>query len=104
VLFLLIAAVLEAGGDALMRGGRNASTLLVRVALFVCGGAALFAYGYLVNRPGWEFGRSLGLYVVLFFIVTQLISWLVFHQPPGRGVLIGGVFIAVGGVLVYTVK
>ena len=100
MLFLLLAAVLEAGGDALMRGGRNASTLVPRLALFLCGGLALFAYGYFVNRPGWEFGRALGLYVVFFFVIAQLISWLVFHQPPGRGVLLGGVFILIGGAIV----
>jgi len=104
VLFLLIAAVLEAGGDALMRGGRNASTLIPRLVLLVCGGLALSAYGYIVSPPGWAFGRALGLYVVFFFFVAQLISWLVFHQPPGRGVLLGGLFIAVGGVIVYAVN
>ncbi len=104
MLFLLLAAVLEAGGDALMRGGRNASTLLPRLALLLCGGLALSAYGYVVNPPGFEFGKALGLYVVFFFFVAQLIAWLVFHQPPGRGVVLGGLFIAVGGILVYTVR
>ena len=104
MLFLLIAAALEAGGDALMRGGRNASTLVPRIALLLCGGLALSAYGYVVNPPGWAFGRALGLYVVFFFFTAQLISWLVFHEPPGRGVLIGGLLIAVGGVVVYTVR
>jgi hypothetical protein len=104
VVFLLLAAVLEAGGDALMRGGRTASMLLPRLALLLCGGLALSAYGYVVNPPGWQFGRALGLYVVFFFCVAQLISWLVFHQPPGRGVLLGGLLIAVGGVVVYTVR
>jgi len=104
VLFLLLAAVLEAGGDALMRGGRNASTLLFKLLLFLCGGVALCVYGYLVNRPGWDFGRSLGLYVVFFFVTAQLISWLLFHQPPGRGVLLGGAFIIAGGVIVSIVR
>ena len=76
LLVLLLAAVLEAGGDALVRTGLQASTGLVRAAYFSCGALVLFAYGYLVNAPAWDFGRLLGVYVVFFFGVAQLLSWL----------------------------
>ena len=46
----------------------------------------------------WEFGRLLGVYVVFFFVLAQLISWAIFHQRPSIAVLIGGSFIIVGGV------
>ena len=42
----------------------------------------LFGYGYLVNSPPWDFGKLLG--VVVFFVVAQAISWIVYDQKPGR--------------------
>ena len=96
---LVLAALLEAGGDALVRCGLTARTTGVRVAFFVLGGLVLFAYGAIVNRPAWDFGRLLGVYVVVFFIVAQLISWLVFGQPPTRAVVIGGAFVLAGGAI-----
>ena len=100
-LFLLFAAaVLEAGGDATVRMGLHASSNLVKAALFAAGGIVLFAYGYVVNAPPWDFGRLLGVYVVFFFVVAQLISWLVFHQRPSTAVLIGGAFIIAGGIII----
>src|SRR5437764_15075887 len=100
LLILFVAAVLEAGGDALVRSGLHASTAGLRTAFFVLGGVVLFSYGYVVNAPTWDFGRLLGVYVVFFFVVAQLISWLVFHQRPTMPVLIGGVFIIMGGVII----
>jgi len=42
----------------------------------------------------------LGLYVVFFFLFAQAISWAVFHQKPSATLLIGGAFIAVGGLII----
>jgi drug/metabolite transporter superfamily protein YnfA len=99
VAVLLLAAILEAGGDALVRVGLHASSARTRVALLASGAVVLFAYGYSVNVPQWDFGRLLGLYVVFFFVVAQLISWAVFHQPPTRLVYVGGTFIVLGGLI-----
>jgi len=96
---LVLAAVLEAGGDALVRRGLQTSAPGVRFAFFALGGLVLWSYGYVVNTPRWEFGRLLGVYVVVFFLVAQLISWLAFGQPPSRSVLIGGAFLVVGGAI-----
>ena len=99
LLVLFVAASLEAGGDALVRMGRGA-TSISRLALFLLGGVVLFAYGYVVNSPPWDFGRLLGVYVVFFFIAAQLIAIFVFHSMPSRATLLGGLFIVIGGALI----
>jgi small multidrug resistance family-3 protein len=101
LLLLFCAAVLEAGGDALMRSGLHSATTSTKVLFFISGAAVLFSYGYVVNAPSWDFGRLLGLYVVFFFVVAQLISWLVFGQKPGTPILLGGLFIVIGGIIIY---
>ena len=100
LLLLLTAALMEAAGDAAVRLGLHASTTIARLALFVIGGVTLFAYGYLVNASSWDFGRLLGVYVVFFFVVAQITSWIVFHQRPGTTLMIGGAFIIAGGIII----
>ncbi|MGI4788144.1 MAG: hypothetical protein ACRYFS_04770 [Janthinobacterium lividum] len=97
---LFLAAILEAGGDALVRSGLDASTALRRAALFAAGGVVLFAYGYAVNAPRWDFGKLLGIYVVFFFVVAQAISWAAFGQKPSLPILVGGAFIVTGGLVI----
>jgi small multidrug resistance family-3 protein len=97
---LLVSALLEAGGDAIVRTGLHSSSTLQRILLFSAGGLVLFAYGYVVNRPPWDFGKLLGVYVVFFFVVAQAIAFFAFGQAPPRGVWIGGAFIVIGGAIV----
>jgi drug/metabolite transporter superfamily protein YnfA len=100
ILLLAIAALLEAGGDALVRTGLRSDSGLVRCCLFLTGAVVLFLYGLAVNAPPWDFGRVLGIYLVFFFIAAQLISWLAFGQPPTRAVLLGGLLIVSGGLVI----
>ena len=101
---LLLAACVEAGGDALIRVGLHSSTHL-RAALFLgLGGLALISYGSLVNAPPWDFGRVIGVYVACFFLVAQLISWFGFGQKPAPMVLLGGALILAGGCVVSLAK
>ena len=69
---LFLAAVLEAGGDALVRHALNTSAASSRLMFFALGAAVLFSYGYVVNKPAWDFGKLLGIYVVFFFVVAQI--------------------------------
>ncbi|MFZ0963106.1 MAG: hypothetical protein WAO35_19755 [Terriglobia bacterium] len=101
---LLCAACLEAGGDALMRVGIHSPTYARAALFFVLGGLFLSFYGYSVNAPAWDFGRLLGVYVAIFFVVAQLISWLGFGQRPTPLILLGGAFIVVGGCIVSLAK
>jgi drug/metabolite transporter superfamily protein YnfA len=95
ILVLILAALLEAAGDALVRRGLQTG----KVLFFVLGAAVLFAYGCTVNSPPWDFGRLLGLYVVFFFVAAQLIGWIFFKQVPASGTMWGGMLILAGGVV-----
>ena len=97
---LFAAALLEAGGDALVRFGLHASPAPRRVLFLSAGGLILFGYGCFVNASSWEFGRLLGVYVVFFFLIAQAIGWLVFGQVPTRGIWLGGAFIVIGGAII----
>jgi drug/metabolite transporter superfamily protein YnfA len=96
---LLLAAILEAGGDAVVRMGLHASGT-ARMLTFLAGATLLFAYGWVVNSPPWDFGKLLGIYVVFFFLVAQLISWIIFKQQPTGAVLLGGLLIVSGGAII----
>ncbi len=90
---------MEAGGDALIRKGLSASSWQ-RAAWFLAGGLVLFGYGYAVNRPPWKFGELLGLYVVFFFLMAQIQSWVLFQEIPSMPVRIGGTLIVAGGLII----
>src|ERR1700678_2400911 len=96
---LLAAAVFEAGGDALIRIALHQHASGLRWLTFLGGAAILFSYGVIVNAPDWDFGRLLGLYVVFFFAIAQLMSWVFFHQPPSTSTMLGGALIIAGGVV-----
>src|SRR4051812_48067838 len=97
---LFLAALLEAGGDAVLRVALHTSSLWPRIGLFVLAAGLLFTYGWTVNTPPWDFGRLLGLYVVFFFVIAQAISWIGFKQPPSLAVWIGGALIVSGGLVI----
>ena len=104
LLTLLLAAALEAGGDALVRAGLFGPNVLRRAGLLLAGGLVLLAYGCVVNAPRWDFGRLLGIYVVFFFVVAQVIAWLGFGQRPTPPLLLGGALIVAGGLVISLMK
>jgi drug/metabolite transporter superfamily protein YnfA len=97
---LFAAALLEAGGDALIRVGLHSSTAARRLPFMLAGVVVLAAYGYTVNAPPWDFGRLLGVYVAFFFVVAQVIAWIGFGQKLATTTLFGGILIIAGGAIV----
>jgi drug/metabolite transporter (DMT)-like permease len=95
---LLTAAVLEAGGNALLRQG------LLRAwwPLLVAGIITLGLYGLLVNQSGlsFDFGRLMGCYIVAFFLVSQILAALIFRDLPSLRTLVGGTLILLGGLAI----
>ncbi len=58
---LLLAALLEAGGDAWMRIGLQSSSVGRRALFFSLAAMVLFAYGWSVNAPPWNFSKLIRL-------------------------------------------
>ena len=94
---LVLAAALEIAGVAAMRSG------LVRSAVvpLLLGGMALVGYGVVVNSNRLtDFGRLMGTYIVVFFLLSQLVSSLVFGERPAPSLVLGGVLIVLGGLVI----
>ena len=95
LIVLLLAAGLEVGGDALVRMGLEGPKYWM-----AAGAITLFAYGVLVNTSGVDFNRLMGIYIALFFLVSQIISWALFGQVPDDRILLGGGMIVAGGLVI----
>jgi len=100
LLVLLLAAFFEAYGDSNFQTALYRSSGIGRVMAVVVGAVSLMAYGLVVNAPRWEFGRLLGVYVVLFFLLAQVVARVRFGQTPSLAVVVGGGLIVAGGVII----
>jgi len=94
LLILVAASALEVGGDALVRIGLAGPTYSI-----AAGAATLLAYGVVVNKSGLDFNRLMGVYIAVFFVVSQVIAFLLFKQIPDDRMILGGGFIVAGGLL-----
>jgi len=99
---LLMAAVLEVAGDAVIRKGLRGGLMVIAIGFLMLG-----TYGLVVNLLCWDFSRLLGVYVAVFATVAVLAGRLVFHEviPPATWiglavVVLGGLIIQFGGRLV----
>ena len=94
---LCLAAALEIAGVAAMRSGLMRSA----VAPLVLGGAALVGYGLVVNSNRLvDFGRLTGTYIVVFFLLSQLVSFGVFGERPAPTLVLGGGLVVLGGIVI----
>jgi drug/metabolite transporter superfamily protein YnfA len=91
-LIFIAAALLEVGGDAVVRSGlRGAQPWLVALGCLLLG-----AYGVTVNTVRWDFSRLLGVYVACFAVISVCWGRFVFQEqvPPmvwaGLGLLVAG--------------
>lgn len=101
---LSIAALLEAWGDSWFQTGFYRSSGGGRVFAIVAGAVVLALYGSVVNVPRWDFGKLIGMYVVLFFLAAQLLARVRFGQTPTLPVLCGGGLIVAGGLVIAVWK
>jgi hypothetical protein len=97
---LAMAASLEAWGDSFFRAGFDRASGGGRFLTFFIGALVLALYGTVVNAPRWEFGKLIGVYVAMFFLVAQVIAKVRFGQSPTLPIYAGGVLIVAGGLLI----
>ncbi|HUA91353.1 MAG TPA: hypothetical protein VL991_02240 [Terracidiphilus sp.] len=97
---LVLAAWLEAYGDSFFQVGLHRSSGMARIFAFAAGIVVLALYGTLVNAPRWDFGRLLGVYVALFFLMAQILNKVRFGQWPTPPVYLGGTLIVSGALVI----
>jgi small multidrug resistance family-3 protein len=95
-LIFLAAAVLEVGGDAVVRKGLRGQ-VWASVAL---GCLMLGTYGVVVNLVKWDFSRLLGVYVAVFATVSVLFGHFVFGETVAPTTWTGVGIIVVGGLVI----
>jgi small multidrug resistance family-3 protein len=97
---LSLAAFLEVYGDSFFQTSFYRSSGVGRIAPFLAGAAVLAVYGSVVNVPRWDFGKLLGVYVALFFVMAQVVAKVRFGQSPTAPVYAGGALIVAGGMVI----
>ena len=95
-LTFIAAAVLEVGGDALIRKGLRGSS----AALIVGGCLILGCYGVLVNIIKWDFSKLLGVYVAFFALISVLFGRVIFREDVPVPTWLGLAFIITGGLII----
>lgn len=95
-LVFVCAALLEVGGDALIRMG-------LRTSFWIClilGALSLIIYGFVVNLVRWDFSKLMGVYVAVFAVISFLVSFLWMKEPINGMTVLGLLIIVVGGLVV----
>jgi drug/metabolite transporter superfamily protein YnfA len=92
----IAAAILEGGGDAVIRKGLHGSLLW----FIVTGFAMLGCYGVVVNTVKWDFSRLLGVYVAVFAVVSILAGRFVFRESIPVTTWLGLAIIVAGGAVI----
>ena len=92
----LISAILEVGGDALIRKGlRGGGILLIAAGIVVLG-----VYGLVVNSVRWDFSKLLGVYVCVFALIGILAGRFVFNETIPGSTWLGLAIILFGGFII----
>jgi len=95
-LFFIAAAVLEVGGDAIIRKGLWGNEM----TLVGVGAAMLAFYGVAVNMVQWDFSKLLGVYVAVFATVAVLFGRLIFKEQMHSSTWLGLSIIILGGLII----
>jgi drug/metabolite transporter superfamily protein YnfA len=90
-------AVLEVGGDALIRRGLRGGGL----ALIALGFVVLGSYGVVVNLLDLDFSRLLGAYVGVFAVVSVVIGRLAFGDQVPLSTWAGLAVILAGSLIIH---
>jgi drug/metabolite transporter superfamily protein YnfA len=95
-LIFIAAALLEVGGDAMVRRGLRGSG----AAFIVAGFVTLGCYGLVVNSVRWDFSRLIGVYVGFFALVSVLVGRVAFKETVPLATWVGLALILAGGMVI----
>ncbi|HUJ17755.1 MAG TPA: hypothetical protein VL197_07155 [Nitrospirota bacterium] len=95
-LIFIGAAILEVGGDAVVRKGLRGSGLVI----ILIGFAMLGCYGVVVNMVKWDFSKLLGVYVAVFALISILFGRFVFKEEIPPATWVGLAVIVCGGMII----
>ena len=95
-LIFAIAAMLEVGGDAVVRRGLRARS----TAWILLGCVVLACYGLVVNSVKWDFSKLLGVYVAIFAMISILFGRFVFRENIPYTTWIGLMIIICGAMII----
>jgi len=90
------AAILEVGGDAVVRKGLRGSGLLV----ILSGCTMLGLYGVVVNMVKWDLSKLLGVYVAVFALISILCGRFVFKEQISNATWLGLAVIICGAMII----
>jgi hypothetical protein len=90
-LIFIGAAILEVGGDAIIRKGLRGSSLIT-----IAPGCS----GVVVNMVKWDFPKMLGVYVALFALVSVLFGRFVFMEHIPNSTWLGLLVIFCGALII----
>ena len=89
-------ALLEVGGDAVVRRGLHRASIVIILA----GGFMLACYGLLVNTVRWDFSKLLGVYVAVFALVSVMCGRFIFGESVPNSTWLGLGIIIAGGMVI----
>ena len=95
---MILAAVFEVAGDALIRAGLRGRGFLLVLAGF----GVLGSYGIVVNLLPLDFSKLLGGYVAFFAIVSVLGGRVLFHETISPSTWIGLAVILIGSAIIQS--
>jgi len=95
-LIFLAAALLEIGGDSIVRSGLRIN----RIAVIIVGFVVLGCYGLVVNMVKWDFSKLLGVYVAIFAVISVTWGKFIFKEDVPTSTWIGLVPIVIGGLII----
>ncbi len=95
-LIFIGAAILEVGGDAVVRKGLRGSGLII----ILTGFAMLGCYGIVVNMVKWDFSKLLGVYVAIFAVVSTLFGKFLFKEAIPASTWTGLAVIVCGALII----
>jgi small multidrug resistance family-3 protein len=95
-LVMTVSALLEVGGDALIRRGLRGGGL----AMVVLGFTVLGSYGVLLTWLEVDFGRLLGAYVGLFALMSFLFGHFAFRERLSAPTWFGLAVVLLGSLII----